>query len=208
MLRRLHTHIIWKILPALSHSKLDRAYAAALSYVAAKGFTLEHVSYSLDSHPSDIESANSYTQEFLNSFSPDGVVPDELRLRRGALLILLRNYSPREGLCNGTWLVVERVVARLLIVRVVTGVAKGNIIEALPRICCDSSGNADLPFVLRRHQFPVKLAWCMTINKSQGQTFAERLWIYLPTPVLSHGQLYVALSRGVSFSKVRVLAQD
>ena len=33
----------------------------------------------------------------------------------------------------------------------------------------------------------------MTVNKAQGQTF-ERVGIYLPSPVFSHGQLYVAFS--------------
>jgi ATP-dependent exoDNAse (exonuclease V) alpha subunit len=37
----------------------------------------------------------------------------------------------------------------------------------------------DLPSILNRRQFPIKLAFCMTINKSQGHTF-KKIGIYLP----------------------------
>ena len=43
----------------------------------------------------------------------------------------------------------------------------------------------------------------MTINKAQGQTF-RKLGIYLPTPVFSHGQLYVACSKVRSFKDVYI----
>ena len=44
-------------------------------------------------------------------------------------------------------------------------------------------------------KYPITL----TINKAQSQTIPN-VGIYLPEPVFSHGQLYVALSRGVSHS--------
>ena len=54
----------------------------------------------------------------------------------------------------------------------------------------------DFPFVLRRKQFPIRPAFCITINKGQGQSL-ESVDIFLPSPdaIFSHGQLYVALSR-------------
>jgi ATP-dependent DNA helicase PIF1 len=45
----------------------------------------------------------------------------------------------------------------------------------------------------------------MTINKTQGQTIPN-VSVYLPEPVFSHGQLYVALSRVTARSNIRILA--
>ena len=48
----------------------------------------------------------------------------------------------------------------------------------IPRIKLAPS-DINLPFVLERRQFPVRLAYSMTINKAQGQTF-DKVGIYLP----------------------------
>ena len=138
----------------------------------------EIVSRSCDRACSDVSLDDSYTPEFLHALSSSGLPPHELCLRRGSLVMLLRNYAPHEGMCNGTRMVVEKMYRQLLVVRIVTGPFRG-CVELLPRISCDSSGDTELPFTIRRHQFPIKLAWAMTINKSQGQSITERLGILL-----------------------------
>jgi ATP-dependent DNA helicase PIF1 len=57
------------------------------------------------------------------------------------------------------------------------------------------SDDISLPFKFKRKQFPIRLSFAMTINKAHGQTIPH-VGIYLPEPVFSHGQLYIALLRG------------
>ena len=167
----------------------------------------ERLSLSQDYAVIDEGEAEHYTPEFMNSLDPPGMPPHELRIRPGALMMVLRNYAPQKGLCNGTRVVIRGLWRRLLQVQIVTGPKRGNV-ELLPRIVCDSTGDDELPFVLRRMQFPVRPAWVMSINKAQGQTVAGRIGVYLPAPVFAHGQLYVACSRATRASNVRVLVED
>jgi ATP-dependent exoDNAse (exonuclease V) alpha subunit len=61
------------------------------------------------------------------------------------------------------------------------------------------------PFRFKRKQFPIRLSFAMMINKAQGQTIPT-VGVYLPEPVFSHGQLYVALSRATAKSNIKILA--
>jgi ATP-dependent exoDNAse (exonuclease V) alpha subunit len=47
---------------------------------------------------------------------------------------------------------------------------------------------------MTRTQFPLRLAYSLTINKSQGQQF-QKIMVDIRKPAFSHGHLYVAMSR-------------
>ncbi|KAJ8937734.1 hypothetical protein NQ318_009144 [Aromia moschata] len=154
----------------------------------------------------DLEVAN-YSVEFLNSLNPSGFPPHRLYLKVGAIVVLLRNLDLRQNLCNGTRLLIRVLGSNYIDAERIdpTGRLTGHRVF-IPRIDL-INGNSTLPFKRRRRQFPVKLAYAMTINKSQGQTF-DRVGIVLPSPVFAHGQLYVAFSRAKAFDKVKIFIEQ
>ena len=142
--------------------------------------------------------------EYLRSLDASGLPPGELKMKPGCPLILLRNLAPAKGLCNGARMVLLRAMGRVLEVQLIGGDHNGEI-ALIPRVTLTPSArNSNHTFVLRRRQFPVKLAFAMSINKAQGQSFIH-VGVDLQVPVFSHGQLYVALSRATSKSRIKVL---
>jgi hypothetical protein len=63
------------------------------------------------------------------------------------------------------------------------------------------------PFVLHHHQFLVRVAFAMTINKSQGQTL-NNVGVYLLSSVFYHGQLYVVISRVTSSANIKIFGNQ
>ena len=153
----------------------------------------------------DAAAAEPFAVEYLQSISLAFISPSCLKLKIGAPLILLRNLSPREGLCNGTRMHVLGISRTCLQVAILGGKFHG-MIRLLPRIKLTTT-EEDLSFILERTQFPVRLCFAMTVNKSRGQSL-EQVGVDLRTPAFSHGQLYVALSRVTSLDGLTLLSSE
>ncbi|CAN1147166.1 ATP-dependent DNA helicase PIF1 [Linum perenne] len=146
-----------------------------------------------------------YPTEFLNGLSFNGMPEHQLRFKPYALVMLLRNLNPSAGLCNGTRILLTHLANNVVRGLIIGGTFEGTV-AIIPRIVLDIT-DPNWPFTLRRRQYPLRLCYAMTINKSQGQTL-EHVGLYLPSPVFSHGQLYVAISRVRSADGIHIVIEN
>lgn len=124
-----------------------------------------------------------------------------LRLKLEAQVMFIKN-DPDKRFVNGTIGRVKELKANTITVEVEekSGFRRTIEVEQIDWEVLKYQTDADNPEKIRTEvlgtftQFPLKLAWAITIHKSQGKTF-EKVIIDLGRGAFEHGQTYVALSR-------------
>ena len=124
--------------------------------------------YSYDTIASSSENIDElnllYPQDFLHTLNFNGIPPHELKLKLGTPIMLLRNLNQSIGLCNGTRLIITQLTNKIIEGQIINSI---NIEKVyIPRIEMVVH-ESKWPFTLKRRQFPIKICYAMTINKSQ-----------------------------------------
>ncbi|XP_074326976.1 uncharacterized protein LOC141664918 [Apium graveolens] len=143
--------------------------------------------------------------EYLNSLNVAGMPPHDLKLKVGAVVMLMHNLNQTLGLCNGTRMIVTKCLRFCVECEVIYGTFVGSK-HFIPRMELSPS-NTKMPFKLVRKQMPLQICYAMTINKSQSQSL-KTVGLYLPKSVFSHGQYYVAISRVTSPTRLTIFVDD
>jgi ATP-dependent DNA helicase PIF1 len=112
------------------------------------------------------------TLEMMHMETPQGMPDHELNLKVGAIVLLIRNLDVSSGLVNGLRLRVKEISPMLIRAEAISG--NSNIFGKDVNIMrIDFEGDMDATIRMKRTQFPLKVAYAMTINKSQGLTLRK-----------------------------------
>jgi len=138
-----------------------------------------------------------YEAEISGSFRHDKKYPVEfdLKLKEGAQVMLVRN-DPAGRWVNGTMGKIKRLLDQAIEVTIGSSTYKVKEVvwEEIDYTYDPSTKRIETEVTGTFKQYPLKLAWAITIHKSQGKTF-DNMVLTLGNGAFAHGQVYVALSR-------------
>jgi ATP-dependent DNA helicase PIF1 len=125
---------------------------------------------------------------------PSGIPPHQLTLKPSTIAVLICNLAPDDGLTNGTKLIIDRIVSPALLAVRARCPSSGRFTSHLiPRLRFKFNLHRTRTAVVRT-QFPLLPAFAITCNRAQCQTL-DFVGFDATVPVVSHGSLFVALSR-------------
>lgn len=157
---------------------------------------------------SDVDDSNGYLKAMLTSsisrdFTNTQVPDHEITLKVNDICLITRNLSSL-GLASNTSV---RILSIHKFYILVVTMDKRKKTKLIPRIRFVFKLKYASSFTLTRIQFPLRLAYAMTINRSQGQSI-DFLLLDVTKDAFQHGQAYVAVSRIRKSERLRLLVNE
>ena len=141
-------------------------------------------------------------ENVLNNINKIGVPPHILKLKVGDICILTRNLHVHGGISNSTRVQILRIQSYTIVVKLLDNTDR---IVVIPKVRFEFRVNRGHSFQMIREQFPLRRAYAVTFNKSQGQTM-HKVVLDLRSEVFGHGQLYVGVSRVYDWANLYLYA--
>lgn len=188
-----------KLIPS---EQVDRLSADMTMTIASRRDMVDHIN---ERHLNELKTPEIVYKGIIKGDFPMNALPTdlELSLKVGAQIVFIKN-SPDRRWVNGTLGIVDSLSDEKICVRL----EQGNVVEVEPEVWGniryqynEEKGTVDEIELGSYMQFPVKLAWALTIHKSQGLTF-NKVIIDIGRGAFTGGQTYVALSRCRSFDGI------
>lgn len=188
-----------KLIPS---EQVDRLSADMTMTIASRRDMVDHIN---ERHLNELKTLEIVYKGIIKGDFPMNALPTdlELSLKVGAQIVFIKN-SPDRRWVNGTLGIVDSLSDEKICVRL----EQGNVVEVEPEVWGniryqynEEKGTVDEIELGSYMQFPVKLAWALTIHKSQGLTF-NKVIIDIGRGAFTGGQTYVALSRCRSFDGI------
>ncbi|MEE9431484.1 MAG: hypothetical protein V3V16_10610 [Melioribacteraceae bacterium] len=121
--------------------------------------------------------------------------PNKLRLKRNAQIMMLRNDIGKRWVNGSIGKVIE--IKKDEIIVKINGKkhsVEREIWNDVEYVLNKKTNEIDENILASFAQYPIQLAYAMTIHKGQGKTF-ENITVDVGRGAFAHGQIYVALSR-------------
>jgi len=132
----------------------------------------------------------------------------KLILKVDDICLLCVNYCRRSGLTKNRKVIIKNITYYRIGIIIADDINKSNFeLIWIPKLRFRFRINHGKSFAILRTQFPLRLAYCLTYNRSQGQS-CDRLILDTTYPPFAHGHFYVAMTRCREFKNIGLFCND
>jgi len=145
----------------------------------------------------------------INDEMDDSDVPDHtLKLKLNDICLLTTNWSKRCGLTKNTKVKItylEQCDKHKIGIKPVNKM--DGEVYYITKVNLPFTFHHGCSYRVIRNQFPLRLAYCLTYNRAQGQT-ADKVTLDVVHPPFSHGQFYVASTRTRYYNNTMIYGHE